>query len=92
MLFATVLYLLLKEHVRDLQRIMIDVEYQGHVEFIKSHLMNLFRRHGFTVKSEQIVFARVGKESPAHKAAILVTRGKQRPDHIISEREILQEL
>jgi hypothetical protein len=92
MLFATSLYLLLKEHMGELQQIVVDVEYQGHTEFIKSHLMNLFRRDGLIVRSDQIVFAHVGKESPAHKTAILVTRRKRRPDRIISEEEILQEL
>lgn len=91
-LFATALYFLLKDHIAGLQSVTIDIEYQGHNEQIKTHLMNLLRRAGTIVSGVQIIFRLVGKQSPAHKASIEVTRRKKQPDQVIGLADMLDEL
>lgn len=91
-LFATVLYLLLKEHVDDIALAVIDVEYVGHSRDIKQHLLNLLRRGGHAISADRIVFRRIGKKSPAHRLAIDTLRGNRIPDRYVTLEEILAEM
>jgi len=88
LLFATLVYLLLREHVHRLDSIVIDTEFSGHEGTIKTHLHNLFNRQGVLVPSTAISFRQIGKSSPAHDLAIRVFRGKQLPDREIDAREM----
>lgn len=92
MLFATALFLLLKDHISKSSMVIIDREYFGNESLIKSHLINLFYRARMHINPDIIQFDLVGKKSPAHKIAIETFRGKRNPDKIISEAEILREL
>jgi hypothetical protein len=77
LLFATALYLLLKDHIRKLSRVMIDIEYEGHSASIKEHLLNLLRRAQVEVESERIFFERIHRlnsNPPAHNRAYLTHR------------------
>ncbi len=91
LVFSTLVFYLIREHLGEFQQITIDLEYQGHEASIKEHVLNLCYRYGLKVKGE-IVFLQVGKKSPAHEKAIAVYRGKARADRIITAREILREL
>ncbi|MFQ5855819.1 MAG: hypothetical protein ACE5LU_09280 [Anaerolineae bacterium] len=53
-LFATGLYLLLKDHIQDLPLVAIDIEYSGHNAMIKQHLLNLLWRADVTVPAARI--------------------------------------
>ncbi|MFQ6014099.1 MAG: hypothetical protein ACE5NP_01480 [Anaerolineae bacterium] len=90
-LFATGLYLLLKDHIQDLSQVTIDVEYPGHNVEIKLYLLNLLRRAGITVPAARIQFQRIGKKSGAHKRAKAVFIGAAEADQIIELGEILAE-
>jgi hypothetical protein len=92
LLFATALFLLLKNHVRWLHLITIDVEYVGGEANIKEHVLNLLRRDGNLVDTQQIQFTRIGKKSPAHTRAYTVHRGDRKPDLIVTADDLLREL
>lgn len=92
MLFATALYLLLTDTIDASTTIVIDKEYFGNEGLIKSHLMNLLRRAGKRVESDQIQFTLIGKASAAHHLVLATFREQQKPDRIIALEEMLAEL
>ena len=88
-LFATCLFLLLKDYMNQLGVVIIDGEYTGKEAQIKQHLLHLFRNRGYTVDSQQITFGYIGKQSPAHEAAIETLRGNVNPNLIVRLEDIL---
>ena len=88
-LFAVALFLLLKGHVEKMSLITIDLEYPGHSQAVKEHLLNLLRKAGFSVSADMIRFQRLGKRSPAHKRALATYRRDIEPDKIITLEELL---
>jgi hypothetical protein len=91
LLFATLLYLLLKEDIENIERVTIDIEYRQKEAMIKGHLLNLLRRAGKRVDGHQIQFARITKKSPAHRVAIKTLRKQRPPDHKVTFEELLRE-
>lgn len=91
-LFATALFLLLRDYMAEIDCAVIDVEYESHDREIKQHLLNLFRRAGHDILSEQIAFRRIGKKSPGHKRAVEVFRGKVQPDRYITLEDLLEQM
>lgn len=82
------LFLLLSERLDALGGITIDTEYPGHEAEIKSLLLHLLRQNGRRVEADAIVFAQIGKASPAHDLAIGVTRGQYRAHRTIKEQDV----
>ena len=91
LVFATGLFLLLRDHVQKLPLVIVDVEYTGHSPAIKGHLLNLLRRTGLWVNPDSIRFRRIGRKSPAHAKAFFTHRGDIKPDRVIDAEEILRE-
>jgi hypothetical protein len=91
LVFATLLFILLKEHIDKLDQIVIDDEYQGHAPTIKEHVLNLFRRHKKRIDPQIVVFQRIGKHSPAHDLAISVFRGTILANKKLSASDVLVE-
>ena len=91
LLFATVLYLLLREDIDEIDQVMVDIEYRGKEAMLKGHLLNLLRRAGKNVAAHQIQFVRIVKKSPAHRIAITTLRGQRKPDHTVTLDELLKE-
>jgi hypothetical protein len=89
--FATLLYLLFKERINQLEQVVIDTEFTGHEGTIKDHVLNLLRRKGLHVESDTFMFMEIGKKSSAHDLALKVYQGKIAPDHEITVEEILAE-
>lgn len=89
LVFATLLFLLLKEHIEELSYIIVDDEYMGYGPTIKEHVLNLFRKHGISVDPNVISTHRIGKKSPAHDLAIKVFKGKVAPDREVGSVEVL---
>lgn len=87
--FATLLFLLLKDHLKSLELVLIDPEYTGYERDIKEWVMMLFRKEEVTIYQDQLGFQHVGKKSPAHHRAIDVFRGKQPADGEIGVEEVL---
>ncbi len=88
-LFATCLFLLLRNHMNQLGMVIIDGEYTGKEAQIKQHLLHLFRNRGYKVDSQQITFGSIGKKSPAHEAAIETLRGNLNPNMIVRLEDML---
>ncbi|MFQ5854083.1 MAG: hypothetical protein ACE5LU_00355 [Anaerolineae bacterium] len=91
LLFATALFLLLRDCIEELILVIIDEEYRGKETMILGHLLNLFRRSGRRVKAEQFAFRRITKKSPAHRVALETLRGDRRADRVITAEELLEE-
>src|SRR3712207_1977144 len=53
-LFATCLFLLLRNYINQMSMVIIDGEYTGKEAQIKQHLLHLFRNRGYSVSSHQI--------------------------------------
>ena len=88
-MFAVGLFLLLKDHLANLGQIVIDTEYTGRESDIKGMLLELIRCIEPGYLAERITFRRIGKRSPAHNLAWETHRGKRRPDHTVTEEELL---
>ena len=90
-LFTTALFFLLKDHIKDLDRVVIDVEYYGKEAQIKQHILHLLRRAGYQVVTDQIQFQRIGKKSSAHVLALGTFQGNRAPNVVLSEEKLLGE-
>lgn len=91
LIFATGLFLLLKDHFKKLPLVIIDIEYEGQTARIKEHLINLLKRKDIPAVQNQVTFRRIGKKSLAHSIAYQVHRGTQSPDRRIKLGELLRE-
>lgn len=85
-IFAGLVFLLLKDE--KIEQVMIDKEYPGHEAIIKDVLLRLFKKIG--KRRPEIMFNKISKKSPAHKAALEVFRGKRKPDIIIKAGDAMQ--
>jgi hypothetical protein len=90
MLFAACLFLLLEDHLMQLEQVKIDVEYEGKSADIKSFLLEHIWKVEPKFEPERIVFRRIGKQSPAHKQANAVREGKDRNYRRVSVEELLR--
>lgn len=88
-IFSAGLYLLLWRYLAAADRIVIDTEYTGHETAIRERLLHLIRLSDPDYTGEQIVFAQVGKGSPAHYLAWRVKRGEYCAHHVVTEQELL---
>jgi hypothetical protein len=91
-LFAAGLYLLLILHLEQINLVVIDTEYAGQEETIRARLLRSVRRTHPHFHEDRIVFRRIGKNSPAHKHAWSVHRGKAKAERVIQEAEFVNAL
>jgi hypothetical protein len=91
LVFSTLLFLLLKDRISQLESVTVDVEYHGHDRAIKEHFLNLCRRHRIKVSPQVLSFHLIGKKSPAHDLAIGVFRGNIKADREIDAGDVLAE-
>ena len=89
LLFAACLYLLLRDHLGELQKVIVDREYEGHEADIRSFMLEYIKREGQSFEPRNITFALVGKKSPADKKARDVRRGKDKVYRRIGLEELL---
>lgn len=87
-LFTAGLYLLLKDHIQNLNLIVMDIEYPGHEVKIEEQLLNQLRREKAAVTGVKFDFLHIGKKSRAHEKALAVFNGDSRPNRTIGYREI----
>jgi D-ribose pyranose/furanose isomerase RbsD len=90
LVFSAGLCLLLKDHLKHLQKIVIDEEYTGHEANIKSFLLEYLKKTGQSFEARRITFARIGKKSPADQKAGAVRRGKDKKFTKISMKAMLR--
>lgn len=87
--FAIGLYFLLRDIIRQVDQIVIDVEYTGREAEIKNTLVAYLRRDVPHFDPARILFRHIGKRSSAHHLAIEIARHRQIPNKRISEIEFL---
>lgn len=85
-LFAAALVILLRDRIKELRLICIDLEYPGWEGEITRHLL----RHLPGLRSDLIYFDRIGKGSPAHDLAWRTWRRQREPDKRITVEELLE--
>ena len=90
LLFAASLFLLLRDHLDRVERVVIDVEYEGHEAEIGAFLLRFIWKVHPLFEPWRIEFGLVGKSSPAHRKAEAVRRGKDRNYRRITEAELTQ--
>lgn len=88
LLYTLLLFILIKDHIRKLDIVVIDPEYTGYEPLIKQMLLQLLRSTGMQVKAQQISFQRVDRQSPARIMASRVYKGSADPDLIIGAKQI----
>lgn len=86
--FTICLYYCLKDYLRHLTLIMIDCEYQGKEQLIKSILLGFVRRSWKEFDGKLIRFGLIGKKSNAHTVAIDVFRGNRKPNRILLQADV----
>jgi hypothetical protein len=86
LLFAMVLYELLREYLERIEKITIDVEYEGSEPYIKLQLLNLIWQANPYYPGNRIAFGRIGKKSRAHKRALATYRGRVKADRIVTKQ------
>jgi hypothetical protein len=89
-MFVGTILLAIHDHLRDIHLLTIDEEYTGYEAAIKSLLLDRIRALGVEFRKESIVIAWIGKGSPAHRAAIKVTRRQAIADKAPSVKEFLE--
>lgn len=88
--FATLIYLVIKADLHKISAIIIDKEYAGREDLVKKLLIELIRRGGDDFDPKNIHFDLIGKKNQAHKKAISVFRGREKPDIIVTKKELLE--
>ncbi|MGA9349009.1 MAG: hypothetical protein WBW48_09410 [Anaerolineae bacterium] len=88
-MFVGVILLAIRDYLEKIHLLTIDEEYTGYEATIKSLLLDRIRALGFEFPRESIMITRVGKKSPAHRAAIRVTRRHAKADKTPSAEELL---
>ncbi len=89
LLFAAALHMLLREQLDRVERVILDVEYEGHERDIKLILLDLLWRDLGVWPADKITFGHIGKRSPAHKKALAVYRGNVEADRVVTVSELL---
>ncbi len=89
LLFAACVFLLIENHLEQLQRVTVDNEYDGRQPDIKSFLLEYIRGKYPSFEPERIEIRAIGKKSPADQLAGAVRRGKREADRVISAGELL---
>ncbi len=91
-LFCIGVYFCIRDYLHEYQLIIIDLEYRGKENLIKSILLNFIRKTYKNFDSKIIRFGSITKNSNAHTAAIDVHRGNRKPNKIISMKEVMLKL
>ena len=89
-MFVGAILLAIRDHLEEISTLTVDEEYIGYEAIIKSLLLDRLRSLGFKFAKDDIVITRIGRKSPAHRAAIRVTRRQVKADKIPSAEELLE--
>ena len=88
-IFAASVWLLLRDVIGDVSRVMIDAEYPGHEAQIKSDVLEIAKLKKRPIDPNVIEFGLIGKKSGAHQRAIGVYRGERLADRLITIGDLL---
>lgn len=88
-LFSILVFILLKKSkIKPLKSVIIDREYKGQEDLIKSFIIQLSTKQKLDLSPQEIYFSEIGKRSNAHKIAIEGFR-KGKIDHKATLKEVL---
>ncbi len=89
LIYSSVVFLLLKDQIEQLESVMIDPEYPGYEGLIKNRLLTLATQQGVYVSAGQISFGRIQRQSPTRDLAYLTFKGKVAPTRTLTAADIL---
>ena len=89
-MFVGAILLAVRDHLGEIYMLTIDEEYTGYEAVIKSLLLDRVRSLGSEFTRDDIIITRIGKNSPAHRAAIRVTRRQVTADKMPPAEELLE--
>ncbi len=87
-LFVICVYYSIKDYINEIGSIVIDNEYEGKQNYIKSTLLTLIRKHNHNFNKKIIRFSNITKRSKAHEAASNVKRNYAKPQKTLSENDV----
>ena len=88
-MFVAGIFMAIQKNMNNVHSVIIDVEYPGYEDEIKSLLLEKIHAQGHWLSKHNIVIMSVGKKSPAHHAAIRVFRKQAKADYTPSVDELL---
>jgi hypothetical protein len=88
--FTALIYILIKDDVKQISEIIIDTEYPGQDNIIRKLLLRMIGEENITERLS-INFKQVGRSSMSHKIALTVHRGFKRADIIATYKQIVEE-
>lgn len=85
--FATLIFILIKNYLKNIQQIIIDTEYPGHEKLIRDIVIEHIRKAN--LHEPTIIFKRIGNRPEVHYLAYNVFVKKKKPNKIINFSEIM---
>jgi hypothetical protein len=77
---SIVIFFLIKDFIQYIDQIIIDEEYPGHSGRIKTHVLNLLRKHNIEVDPRIIQVMKSNSRTPAMTLANQIMKTKKLPD------------
>jgi len=87
-IFVACVYHCIKNYIHEIEFIVIDKEYEGKDDYIKSILLSFIRKEYPKFDKQLIKFSNVTKRSKAHEYAANIKRGYSKPQMTLSEHDI----
>ena len=88
MLFAACVFLLVEDHLSEIDTIILDNEYDGREADVRSFLFEYIKKQGQYFLPNRIVISLIGKKSEAHHLAWGSYRRKIAVDRTITEQNL----
>jgi len=86
--FSALIFLLIKDDLKNIKQLIIDREYKGKENLIKSYLTQILLKKYIKEKIPNIYFAEIGRDIDCHIRALAVKRGKCKVDLAVTLKEI----
>lgn len=87
-LFVICVYYAIKDYLHQAELIIIDNEYEGKQNYIKSMLLDIIRKDKKDFDKDLIRIGHITKKSKGHEVASNVQRGFSKPQKTLSEEDI----
>jgi len=87
-IFAIALFVLLRQHLSRIDRVIVDSEYPGHQADIKAAFMRLVYKSGATFDADRLTFHAIGKKSRAHFLAYGVHLSRIQANRVLTLDDI----
>lgn len=89
-MFVAAVLLGIEKHVSEITLLTLDEEYTGYEAIIASLMLDRIRKMGYDFDRSDLHIANIGKNSPAHRAAIRVMRRQVEPDLVATVDDMLR--